>query len=400
MLNKNDTDFQQSADLVKHSFERLFVALMEQTADRIYIKDTKGRFIFVSDALARTHGFKNHSEIEGMSDFDFFDKENAESFYAEEQEILRTGKPVINRVEVETWKDGTTTWASNSKVPLRLESGTAMGILGITRDVTEEHLNKEKLRQANETMLDDYASAEKVQRVMIPGTIPTVQGIEVAHIWKPMAAVGGDIISFPRPLSDDMLFFMGDVCGHGVQAAFYTVLLKYITRRTADDYSGSPQAFLDSVNTRITNQINNSFITGIAGHFSQPQADGSRHLHVSHAGHPHLLILRKASGRAESVKLPGSMVMGLPGGNAAELTQLPLQLGDRAYTFTDGIIEAADTEGNEFGMEQVTASIEASAAQTLQQSLDTIFNKALQHTGDLQQQDDITLLAFEVTQPE
>ena len=42
----------------------------------------------------------------------------------------------------------------------------------------------------------------------------------------------------------------------------------------------------------------------------------------------------------------------------------------------------------------------ASAAQTLQQSLDTIFNKALQHTGDLQQQDDITLLAFEVTQPE
>lgn len=399
MPNQNDPDFKQSADQIKNSFERLFAALMEQTADRIYIKDTKGRFVFVSDALVRTHGFKNHSEIEGLSDFDFFDKANAESFYAEEQEILRTGKPVINRVEVETWKDGTTTWASNSKVPLRLESGTPIGILGITRDVTEEHLYKEELRQANETMLGDYASAEKVQQAMIPGRIPTVEGLTVAHIWKPMAAVGGDIISFPRPLSDDMLFFMGDVCGHGVQAAFYTVLLKYITRRTADNYNGSPQAFLDTVNTRITNQISNSFITGIAGHFSQVQPDGSRDLHISHAGHPHLLILRKASGRVDSVQLPGSMVMGLPGGSAAELQKLALQPGDRVYTFTDGIIEAAAPDGSEFGMQQVTSSIEASADQSLQQSLDLLFKHALEHTGDLEQQDDITLLAFEITQP-
>ena len=396
MPNTNDSDFQQSADLIKHSFQQLFVALMEQTADRIFIKDTKGRFIFVSDALVRRHGFKHPREIQGKSDFDFFDQENAASFYAEEQEILRTGQPVINEIKVETWKNGTTSWASNSKVALQLKCGKAIGILGISRDVTEEYLYKEKLRQANETMLDDYASAKKVQQVMIPGRIPSVAGIEVAHIWKPMAAVGGDIISFPRPLSDDLLFFMGDVCGHGVQAAFYTVLLKYITRQTADQHYDSPQTFLNTVNTQITQQINQSFITAMAGHFSPPQADGSRHLHLSHAGHPHLLILRKASGTIECVQLPGSMVMGLPGGSAAEPAQLQLQRGDRVFTYTDGIIEAAAPDGTEFGLAQVTAIIEACAAHPLQHGLDTLFKQALLHTGNQQQQDDITLLAFEI----
>jgi phosphoserine phosphatase RsbU/P len=398
MQHNTDPDFQQSAALIRTSFKRLFETLMEQTADRIYIKDTKSRFIFASDALARTHGLTHRSEIEGMTDFDFFDPTSAESFYAEEQEILCSGQPVINLIKTETWRDGTTTWCSHSKVPLRLESGTPIGILGISRDVTEEHQNKEQLRQANETMLADYASAEKVQKVMIPGRIPAVKGIELAYLWKPMAAVGGDIINFPRNPAETLLFFLGDVCGHGVQAAFYTVLLKYITAHAAECYDSSPQNFLNTVNQQITNQLSNGFITGLAGHFSEQNADGSRQLHLSHAGHPYLLVLRKDSGQIQTIELPSAMVMGLPGSNAAEPIQVQLHPGDRAYAFTDGIIEAADPEGHEFGMQQLAATIQASVLLPLQMSLDAIFSKATQHTGQAQQQDDITLLAFEVAQ--
>ncbi|MGK0176781.1 MAG: PAS domain S-box-containing protein, partial [Lentimonas sp.] len=147
-------DFQESAALIKTSFKRMFVTLLEQTADRVYIKDTQGRFVFASNALARTHGLKDRKEIKGMSDYDFFDPESAESFFNQEKEILRSGKPVINQIRQESWKNGSTTWSSTSKVPLRLESGEPIGILGISRDVTEEHLSKEQLRKANETMLD------------------------------------------------------------------------------------------------------------------------------------------------------------------------------------------------------------------------------------------------------
>ncbi len=58
-----ESEFEKSAQRIRSSFKRLFETLMEQTADRIYIKDTQSRFIFVSDALARAHGLKEHSEI-------------------------------------------------------------------------------------------------------------------------------------------------------------------------------------------------------------------------------------------------------------------------------------------------------------------------------------------------
>jgi PAS domain S-box-containing protein len=399
MPDNTDSTVKQSAALIRKSFKRLFDALLEQTSDRIYIKDTAGRFVFTSDALIRTHGLAQRAEIEGMTDFDFFDKSVAEKFFAEEQKILKTKQSVVNRIESEMWIDGTRTWVSNSKVPLCLESGTPIGILGISRDVTEEHQQKEQLRQANETMLADYASAQKVQQVMIPGRMPAVSGVELAYLWKPMGAVGGDIISFPRNPDNKLLFFLADVCGHGVQAAFYTVLLKYITAHAAEVYTHSPQDFLDTVNRQIADKLNHGFITGMAGHFGEPANDGSRNLHLSHAGHPHILVLRKKSTQVETIQLPGSMVMGLPGGQAATTTQVPLQLGDRVYIFTDGIIEASAADGTEFGEQQVTATICSQAENSLQQSIDAIYQAANQHTGQSTQQDDITLLAFEISQP-
>jgi sigma-B regulation protein RsbU (phosphoserine phosphatase) len=389
-------DFQESAALIKTSFKRMFVTLLEQTADRVYIKDTQGRFVFASNALARTHGLKDRKEIKGMSDYDFFDPESAESFFNQEKEILRSGKPVINQIRQESWKNGSTTWSSTSKVPLRLESGEPIGILGISRDVTEEHLSKEQLRKANETMLDDYASAAKVQQVMIPGKIPEIEDLEIAHLWRPMTAVGGDIISFPLNPKNVPLFFIRDVCGHGVQAAFYTILLKYITSQAAENYDCCPQDLLDAVNERISGQINTGFITSLAGHFGKRQPDGSRYLHLSHTGHPQILLYRKSSGQTEFAKMPGSMVMGLPGCKASESIQVHLQPGDRAYTFTDGIIEASDPKGEEFGIERLRAAIENCANQPLQEGLNIIYDTVAEYTEYAQQQDDITLIAFEV----
>jgi PAS domain S-box-containing protein len=397
MKKEADADFQHSAAHIRNSLKRLFETLMEQIADRVYIKDRKGRFVFVSDALAHAHGHPHRSELEGMSDFDFYDKEIAESFYTEEMNILRTNEPVVNRVEKEVWLDGRTTWASISKVPLHLDSGEVVGILGISRDVTDQQLLKEELRQANDTMLDDYSSAKRVQTVMIPGRIPEFPGVELAYIWKPMGAVGGDIINFPRNSNQDLLFFMGDVCGHGVQAAFYTVLLKYMTAQAAVDYQRSPSEFLDVVNSQISSQLRNGFITGIAGHFEKSHADGRCTLHVSHAGHPHLLVLRTGHKKVESIALPNSMVMGLPGGTASETITIELACSDRVYTFTDGVVEADNSEGIQLGIQLLEQLIESSADLPIQASLDSVFKQVAQYSGTTGQQDDITLLAFEIT---
>lgn len=390
--------------LLKASAKRLFATLMEQTADRIYIKDRQSRFVSVSQALAEMHGYKDRHDIEGKTDFDFFSEEHAREAFEDEQEILRTNQPIINKVEKETWPDGSVTWVSTSKAPLHLNSSKSEGIIGISRDITAEFVAQKKLarseqqlRAQHETMLSDYESAHKVQRVMIPGRVPEVKHVNIAHVWKPMTSVGGDIFSFPRNPNDSLLFFLGDVCGHGVTAAFSTVLLKYLTSHEAEVYNNSPTDFLNAVNRELTGQLKQGFVTGMAGHFGARQSDGSRVLHLANCGHPLNLVYRAATDTIESVTLPTALVMGIPGGSASETFDLHLNQGDRFYTYTDGILEASDASGEEFTRAGLEDCLLESAKMPLQESLEYLYNTVQEFTVDKKQQDDITLLAFELT---
>ncbi|WPJ94351.1 SpoIIE family protein phosphatase [Coraliomargarita algicola] len=390
--------------LLRASAKRLFESLMEQTADRIYIKDKKSRFIAASQALADMHGFKNRHDLEGMTDFDLFTHEHAQQAFDDEQEILRTGKSIINKVEKETWEDRNTTWVSSTKAPLYLSSGKLAGIIGISRDVTAETIAQEKLadseqrlREQNKIMLSDYESAMKVQSVMIPGRVPHIKNVNIAHLWKPMTMVGGDIINFPRNPKNCLLFFMGDVCGHGVTAAFYTVLIKYLTAHSAEVYNDNPRDFLNSVNEGVTGRINSGFVTGLAGHFSARQEDGSRKLILSHAGHKQVLIYRKKENAIELINLPNGTVMGIPGTTASRSKALELHTGDRFYAFTDGIVESSNPAGEEFGMQRVIKRLTKLSSKPIDEALHTLYDDVVLYTESPNQQDDITLLGFELT---
>lgn len=399
---KSETD--GNSLLLRASPKRLFESLMEQTPDRIYIKDKKSRFVAASQALVEMHGFKERHEVEGLTDFDLFSQEHAQQAYDDEQEILRTEKPIINRLEKETWDDGSITWVTSSKAPLYLASGKLAGIIGISRDVTAERAAQIKLaeserrqREQNEILRSDLESAHKVQSVMIPGRLPHVNHVDIAYLWRPMTSVGGDIINFPRNPTNALLFFMGDVCGHGVTAAFYTVLIKYLTAHSAEVYANNPQDFLNTVNHELSGRLNAGFVTGLAGHFGPRQKDGSRNLVLSHAGHRQVLVYRGERRRCELIQLPGGTVMGIPGGSASKSKAIELNVGDRFYAFTDGIIEASDPDGEEFGMERLMHSFEKHACHSVQEIQEIIYREVAEHTESENQQDDITMLAFELS---
>lgn len=390
--------------LLRASAKRLFECLMEQTDDRIYIKDKKSRFIAASQALAEMHGFKNRHDLEGLTDFDLFTEEHAQQAFDDEKRILETEKALVNIVEKETWEDGSVTWVSSNKAPLYLSSGKLVGILGISRDITAEKHAQEKLadsehrlREQNDIMRSDYESAQEVQSVMIPGRVPHVKHVNIAHLWKPMTMVGGDIINFPRNPSNCLLFFMGDVCGHGVTAAFYTVLIKYLTAHSAEVYSDNPSEFLNSVNEGVTGRINRGFVTGLSGHFGARQKDGSRKLVLSHAGHRQVVVYHKQEDTIEVVDLPNGTVMGIPGTTASRAKAIDLQIGDRFYAFTDGIVEASKPDGEEYGMDRVTEDLRKLSAKPIQETLDALYDKVCKYTKVPDQQDDITLLGFELT---
>jgi PAS domain S-box-containing protein len=128
----------------------LLHSLMDHLPHNIYFKDERSRFIRINRALATCFGLSDPSEALNKTDRDFFTSSHADQAFVDEQEIIRTGRPVIDKEEEETWSDGHTTWATTTKMPLYDEAGRIVGTFGVSRDITEQKLAAVALENAVE----------------------------------------------------------------------------------------------------------------------------------------------------------------------------------------------------------------------------------------------------------
>ena len=131
------------AELVRE--KALLSSLMDSIPDWIFFKDTKSRFIRVNQSHAELLGVSDPEAAIGKTDFDFFSKHEAEQFYKEEQDVIRGLKPLVGRVGRTSTTKGIFLWRSETKVPVKDKTGNVIGLVGISRDVTD-------LKQAEETI--------------------------------------------------------------------------------------------------------------------------------------------------------------------------------------------------------------------------------------------------------
>ena len=129
---------------------RLLETLMNNLPDAIYFKDRDSRFLAINAGLGKRHGLANPSDAVGKTDFDFFTGEHAEQAFRDEQKVIATGKPIVNMEEKETWLDGSVTWVSTTKMPLRDPQGRIVGTFGVSRDVTERKKAQQELQKAKD----------------------------------------------------------------------------------------------------------------------------------------------------------------------------------------------------------------------------------------------------------
>jgi PAS domain S-box-containing protein len=137
----------------------LLRALLSSSADAIYFKDRRSCFLRSSDALARLFNLSSPDELIGKRDFDFFGEEHARRAFDDEQEIIRTGKPVIGKTEKETWPDGRVTWALTSKMPFYNSHGEIIGTLGISKNITAFKEAEAKVEQLHRQLLQTSRQA-------------------------------------------------------------------------------------------------------------------------------------------------------------------------------------------------------------------------------------------------
>ncbi|MCX6307797.1 MAG: ATP-binding protein, partial [Bacteroidia bacterium] len=140
----------QSEEISKNQLFYL-QTMLEEIPLKIYFKDTQSRFITNSRTHINALGCKSFEEVQGKTDFDFYDKAHAQKAFDDEQHIMATGK-TINKEEWMVLKDGAPRWSQTIKAVLRDPNGEVTGTYGISRDITDIKNAQESMNQLNKQL--------------------------------------------------------------------------------------------------------------------------------------------------------------------------------------------------------------------------------------------------------
>ena len=142
---------ERDAALIREKY--VIDTFMANVPDRIYFKDCDGRLLRVNTAYAARMGYHDPTDVIGKTDFDFFPHAMAQRIAEREQEIIRSGEPVINQEVQLVHQDGSPSgWAFVTKMPLRNECGEIIGIFGISRNITALKQVEQELIQYRERL--------------------------------------------------------------------------------------------------------------------------------------------------------------------------------------------------------------------------------------------------------
>lgn len=131
--------------------ERAYLhALLNNLPDAIYFKDQESRFLKINVGMAKKHGLASPIDAVGKTDADIFTQEHASKTRRDELTIMKTGNPIIARVEKETWADREDSWCSSTKLPLLDKHKNVVGTFGMSRDITAQKLIELQLRDARD----------------------------------------------------------------------------------------------------------------------------------------------------------------------------------------------------------------------------------------------------------
>jgi two-component system, sensor histidine kinase and response regulator len=148
---------------------QLVEAFLEHIPDSVYFKDLNSRFLRISVELAKRFRFNDPSLAVGKTDFDLFSSEHAAEAFADEQEIIRTGQPILGKEEEETWEDGRRAWVHTNKVPLRDRGGQIVGTMGISRDITAKKVAAQELVSKAEELARTNVALEQFAKAAEAG---------------------------------------------------------------------------------------------------------------------------------------------------------------------------------------------------------------------------------------
>jgi len=242
----------------------------------------------------------------------------------------------------------------------------------------------------------DLEIARDIQRILLPAEAPAINGFQIGGLNVPARQVSGDYFDYIQVDEERLGVAIADVSGKGVPASLIMAICRSVLRAEAAR-NPSPADVLRKVNRQLYPDIKEDMFISMAYLILDHQRDG---VTLARAGHDAPLLYKRASQSVTPLKSPG-MVVGIDSGNVFDrLTTdfaVPLERDDCLVLYTDGVTEALNSAGDEFGLDRMIQSVRASASDGAQTIVKRIIEDVRNFTGSFPQNDDITLIAIRKT---
>jgi len=206
----------------------------------------------------------------------------------------------------------------------------------------------------NSALEQEFKSAQELQRILIPESLPALKGYAVSSAYRPAHEVGGDFFQVIAQTNGSALIVLGDVSGKGLKAAM-TVSLLVGTARTLAEQSSDPAWILTGLNRRLEGRMQNGFATCLV-----LRLEPSGKCVAANAGH------LPPFQNHDEMQLPAALPLGVVSDGSYENVAFTMAVGDRLTLYTDGLVEARNSARELFGFDRLRSLIatntDASAA--------------------------------------
>lgn len=360
-----DITVEREMDLKLQRERKLIRTLINLLPARVYVKDLELRYTFNNAEHLRYLGLHSQADAQGRRLRDFIDNAWARRVESADRQIIKEGLSVNN---LEEYDEALNKWMLVNKVPLREEEDRIVGLVGMSIDVTNQKRLEQTLKARNREMETELSLARALQQTFLPQKYPQVAGkmaqgpctLELSHFYQPSFTLGGDFLSVQGLASGVASVLLCDVMGHGVRAALVTAMLRALTgelRAKAED----PAQFLAALNNLLHESLSQGsqliFVTAFYGLIDLPAG----RLSYGNAGSNCAVILR-ADGSLEKLDCKGECdpALGLFNDFTFTVHEVPLAPRDELICYTDGIVEASQSEGQEFGERRLFEHLQTS----------------------------------------
>lgn len=261
---------------------------------------------------------------------------------------------------------------------------------GLSSQMTTIVLKEFHESQTKQELQSELEIAARMQHMLLPRRWPDSAAFSLFGLMQPARNVGGDFFDHFALGDGRHVLSIADVCDKGVAAGLFGMMCKSVSRSALIRSSDIAEAFT-AINAELCQDNDDAMFVTLAGATYHPMTGVVR---LVNAGHIDPLVLRADQQRLEWVKAPRCPALGMRPGRQFEALNLQLEPGDVLLFMTDGVLEAVNRDGEQFGVARVEQALQGVQARDANECIQALVDAVHRFASGVEPFDDLTCLAL------